>query len=69
MGRLGAPELVIVVAVILVVTGGKRLPDVARGLGQALREFRAAVGGEQPRSAVPHDSGPVDSGGEAPNPG
>lgn len=43
MGSLGAPELLIVLAVILVMFGGAKLPALARSLGQAKKEFEVGV--------------------------
>lgn len=37
---LGAPELLILLAVMLLLFGAKKLPDLARSLGQAQREFK-----------------------------
>ena len=39
---LGAPELLIILAVVMVLFGAKRLPDLARSLGQAKRELATA---------------------------
>lgn len=43
MGSLGAPELLIVLVVILVLFGGAKLPKLARSLGQAQKEFKDGV--------------------------
>jgi len=43
MGSLGAPELLIVLVVILVLFGGSKLPKLARSLGQAQNEFKQGV--------------------------
>lgn len=40
MGSLGLPELLVILAIVLVVFGGNRLPDIARGLGSAIRNFK-----------------------------
>lgn len=40
MGSLGAPELLIILVVILVLFGGAKLPKLARSLGQAQKEFK-----------------------------
>lgn len=40
MAGLGAPELLIVLAVLLLLFGGAQLPKLARSIGQAQREFR-----------------------------
>ena len=37
--NLGAPELLIVLAVMLLLFGGRKLPDLARSLGSAKKEF------------------------------
>lgn len=39
MGSLGAPELLIILAVVMLMFGAKKVPDLAKSLGQAKREF------------------------------
>ena len=39
--NLGAPELLIVLAVVMLLFGARKVPDLARSLGQAQREFKA----------------------------
>jgi len=43
MGSLGAPELIIILLVILLLFGGAKLPKLARSLGQAQKEFKQGV--------------------------
>ena len=43
MGGLGAPELLIILAVVLLLFGGAKLPKLARSLGEAQREFKKGV--------------------------
>lgn len=45
MFGIGAWELTIIFAIVLVLFGGKRLPEVATGLGQAINNFRQALKG------------------------
>jgi sec-independent protein translocase protein TatA len=40
MGRLGALELVIIAAVLLLLFGGKKIPELIRGIGEAIKEFK-----------------------------
>ena len=37
---IGMPEAILILIVILLLFGGKRIPDLARGLGQSLSEFK-----------------------------
>ena len=46
MGSLGAPELLIVLVVILVLFGGSKLPKLARSLGEAQSEFKKGIKSE-----------------------
>jgi sec-independent protein translocase protein TatA len=43
LGEIFGPELLIVLAVILVLFGGSQLPKLARGLGSAQREFKKGL--------------------------
>ncbi len=42
-GNIGGPELFLILLVILIFFGAKKLPDLARGLGEGIREFRKAA--------------------------
>lgn len=47
--NLGVPELIIVLAVVMLLFGAKKVPDLARSLGQAKREFeRTSTGAQAP---------------------
>ncbi len=38
----GATEIIIVLVIVLVLFGGKKLPELARGLGKGIKEFKKA---------------------------
>jgi sec-independent protein translocase protein TatA len=40
---MGGSEIILVLAIALLLFGGKRLPGLAKGLGQGIREFRKAT--------------------------
>jgi sec-independent protein translocase protein TatA len=42
---LGAPELILILVIVLIVFGAGKVPDIARGLGQIVGEFRRASQG------------------------
>ena len=46
MGSLGLPELLVVLFIILLLFGARKLPDLASGLGGAVNSFRKAMKGE-----------------------
>jgi sec-independent protein translocase protein TatA len=39
-GNFGGPDLIVILVIVLVLFGAKKLPELARGLGQSLNEFR-----------------------------
>jgi sec-independent protein translocase protein TatA len=56
MGDIGIPELLIILAIVIVVFGPARIAGVGKSLGQAIRSFRNEVGdGKQPAQNRPAD--------------
>ena len=45
IGGFGGGEIVLVLIVVLILFGGERMPELARGLGKAIREFKKATSG------------------------
>ena len=43
MGRLGLPELLIVLAIVIFIFGANRLPGIGRGIGSAIKNFKSAT--------------------------
>ncbi len=41
--NIGGPELLLILLVIFVFFGAKKIPEIAKGLGQGIREFRKAA--------------------------
>ena len=68
MGSIGAPEVLVVLLVALIVLGPQRLPEFARQAGRALAEFRRVTSGFQDelRDALMDDSRPeIEANGHA----
>ena len=43
MGGIGAPELIIVLLIVLLIFGGAKLPKLAKSMGQASKEFKKGL--------------------------
>jgi sec-independent protein translocase protein TatA len=42
LGNLAGPDLLIILSIVLILFGAKKLPDLARSMGQSMNEFRKA---------------------------
>ena len=52
MGGLGAPEIILIIIAILLLFGGKKIPELMRGLGKGVKEFKDAQNGESNTSTT-----------------
>ena len=48
MGRLGLPELLVILAIVIIIFGANRLPEIGRGIGSAIRNFKNEGKDEKP---------------------
>ncbi|NEU10214.1 twin-arginine translocase TatA/TatE family subunit [Flavihumibacter sp. R14] len=44
---LGVTEIVLIIAVVLLLFGGKKIPELMRGMGKGIKEFKSAQSGEE----------------------
>jgi sec-independent protein translocase protein TatA len=42
-GRLGLPEMLVILFIIILIFGANRLPDIGRGIGKGIRNFKDAT--------------------------
>lgn len=47
MGRFGMTEILVILAVVLLLFGGKKIPELMKGLGSGIKEFKNAAKDEQ----------------------
>jgi sec-independent protein translocase protein TatA len=47
MPNIGAPELIVILVIALIVLGPKRLPEVGRSVGKGMREFKESLAGDE----------------------
>jgi sec-independent protein translocase protein TatA len=55
MGRFGLPELVIILVIVILIFGANRLPDIGRGIGKGIRNFKNANKDEDEDAATKTD--------------
>lgn len=48
MGRIGLTEILIILGVVLLLFGGKKIPELMKGLGSGIKEFKNAAKDDQP---------------------
>lgn len=46
LNNIGTPEIIIIAIVLLVLFGGKKLPELSKGIGDSIREFKKSVNGK-----------------------
>ena len=60
MGKLGTTEIILILAVVLLLFGGKKIPELKRGLGKGMKEFKDASKGED-SSSTPSESDKIEN--------
>ncbi len=52
-GGLGGSEVILIVAIILLMFGGRKIPELMKGLGKGIREFKDASKGIEEKNDTP----------------
>jgi sec-independent protein translocase protein TatA len=47
MRSLGGPEIIVIAVVFLLLFGGAKIPSLAKGLGEGIRNFKSSMKGEE----------------------
>jgi len=53
LGGLGAPEIIIILVIVLLMFGGKKIPELMKGLGRGIKDFKDASKGDAANSSEP----------------
>ncbi|MRR19885.1 twin-arginine translocase TatA/TatE family subunit [bacterium] len=58
MGKIGPLEIILILAVVILLFGGRKIPELMKGIGQGLKEFKKAKDTEtaDPKKSVGEDN-------------
>jgi sec-independent protein translocase protein TatA len=57
MGRFGVTEILVILAIVLLLFGGKKIPELMKGLGNGIKEFKNASKEEEKPAAKKEEEG------------
>ncbi|MDG1022895.1 MAG: twin-arginine translocase TatA/TatE family subunit [Flavobacteriaceae bacterium] len=47
LGMIGGPQIILIIAVVLLLFGGRKIPELMKGLGSGIKEFKNATKEEE----------------------
>ena len=56
LGMIGGPQIILIIAVVLLLFGGRKIPELMRGLGSGIKEFKNATKDEEENAQVEESS-------------
>ena len=61
-GPIGPTELLLILLIVVIIFGARRLPELGKGLGEGIRNFRKGFGGKEPeeKKNPPEETHPPD---------
>jgi len=61
MGMPSMPELLIILAIVVLLFGAKKIPDLAKGLGTGIKDFKKAIKDDEKKEEIDADEETVDA--------
>lgn len=62
LGVIGGPEIIVILLLVLVLFGGKKIPELMKGLGKGVKEYKKAVNGIEEEANNATEDTPKDGG-------
>lgn len=62
--NLGATELLILLGIIIILFGARRIPEIMRGMGEGIRGFKEGISGHSQPPPPPSNQPPADKPGD-----
>jgi sec-independent protein translocase protein TatA len=51
LGVIGAPQVILIIVALLLLFGGKKIPELMKGIGSGIKEFKNAAKDDQPANS------------------
>ena len=51
LGVIGAPQVILIIAIVVLLFGGKKIPELMKGIGTGIKEFKNAAKDDQPANS------------------
>ena len=52
LGMIGGPQIILIIAVVLLLFGGRKIPELMKGLGSGIKEFKNATKEDEEKPKV-----------------
>jgi sec-independent protein translocase protein TatA len=56
LGIIGPTEIVLILVIVLLLFGGRKIPELMKGIGKGAREFKKGLSGEDEEKGKPEES-------------
>jgi sec-independent protein translocase protein TatA len=53
MGNIGATEIIIIVLILILLFGGKKIPELMKGIGEGVKQFKKGIRGDSDEETKP----------------
>lgn len=66
LGTVGPQELLLVLLIVIIIFGARKLPELGKSLGEGIKNFKSSIGGKDPKDKDKEQGAPPDNKPHAP---